>query len=324
MHVVTVTHRTTYQYAFPVTLDEHELMVRPMAAEDLLVLDARLHISGRASVRPARDAFGNVRETVAFGGDPVQAVTFVSHFTVHHTPRTLGEIEGAILANGGERLPPGVEAALKEASRQRRGDPAGDLRAWARSVAAGCPGQDPLDVMVALNSQIFENFRYRRRDEPGTQDPLKTLSLGTGTCRDFAFLLIEAARSLGLPARFVSGYLYNDAVDADGTDGLIGGGATHGWAQVHMAGAGWVDFDPTNDMIGGRNLIRAAVTLDPSDAVPISGSFRGPVNAAPGMVVDVTVGSRPSSPHAWRRHNGGALAAGRRHCAAAQAIGMAA
>jgi transglutaminase-like putative cysteine protease len=100
--------------------------------------------------------------------------------------------------------------------------------------------------------------------------------------------MMEAARSLGLAARFVSGYLYDENRVGAG-EGLVGGGATHAWVQIYLPGAGWVEYDPTNAMIGGRNLLRVAVTRDPSQAVPLAGSFKGPTDACVSMSVNVEV-----------------------------------
>jgi transglutaminase-like putative cysteine protease len=84
------------------------------------------------------------------------------------------------------------------------------------------------------------------------QNPLETLRTGMGTCRDFAVFMMEAARSLGYAARFVSGYLH---VRGSGHD-RVGGGSTHAWVQVYLPSAGWVEFDPTNAIVGNRDLIR--------------------------------------------------------------------
>jgi len=121
-----------------------------------------------------------------------------------------------------------------------------------------------------------------------------TLATRSGTCRDYALLLMEAARSLGLAARFVSGYLYDDKLIAGEADALVGGGETHAWVQIYLPGAGWVEFDPTNGLIGGKNLIRVAVARDPSQAIPLSGTFTGATNAFLGMAVDVEVRAEPS------------------------------
>jgi transglutaminase-like putative cysteine protease len=131
----------------------------------------------------------------------------------------------------------------------------------------------------------------------GIQDPLTTLRLRSGSCRDFAILMIEAVRSLGLAARFVSGYLH---VPERPTKLYKGGGSTHAWAQVYIPGAGWMEFDPTNGGIGNRDLIRVAVARDPIQAVPIWGTWRGFPSDSEGLTVDVKI-TRESNSQNRRR-----------------------
>jgi transglutaminase-like putative cysteine protease len=121
---------------------------------------------------------------------------------------------------------------------------------------------------------IKGGFAYVPRDAEGTQTPVETLDAGSGSCRDFALFMMEAARSLGLAARFVSGYLYDPATEG-GPGAATGAGATHAWVDVYLPGAGWVEIDPTNGLVGSRNLIRVAVVRDPAQAVPLSGSWTG-------------------------------------------------
>ena len=102
--------------------------------------------------------------------------------------------------------------------------------------------------------------------------------------------MIEALRSLGLAARFVSGYLYVPSRDGPKH---VGGGSTHAWCQVYLPGAGWVEFDPTNAIIGNRDLIRVAVARDPSQAVPLSGTYIGAAGNFRDMTVEVTVSAEP-------------------------------
>jgi transglutaminase-like putative cysteine protease len=150
-----------------------------------------------------------------------------------------------------------------------------------------------MGILLGMVESVRAEFDYNHRSEMGTQDPLVTLDSGTGTCRDFALFLMEAVRSLGFAARFVSGYLYDE--DRVGEASLVGGGATHAWAQIYLPGAGWVEFDPTNGLVGGRNLIRVAVARDPSQAIPLSGSFTGPGNAFMGLSVEVEITAAQTS-----------------------------
>jgi transglutaminase-like putative cysteine protease len=139
---------------------------------------------------------------------------------------------------------------------------------------------------MTLTCAISESFTYTRRTERGTQEPVTTLKIGCGSCRDFALLMTEAVRSLGFAARFVSGYLY--VPSRDGPE-YLGGGSTHAWCQVYLPGAGWIEFDPTNGIIGNRDLIRVAVARDPGQAVPLSGTFLGNLDDELDMSVEVNV-----------------------------------
>jgi transglutaminase-like putative cysteine protease len=172
-------------------------------------------------------------------------------------------------------------------------DPEHKIDAWARRIVAAQPEADTMAILMAMAQSIKAEFDYNPRDEMGTQDPLVTLEGGTGTCRDFALFLMEAARSLGFAARFVSGYLYDDDRLGDAEDGVVGGGATHAWVQIYLPGAGWVEFDPTNALVGGRNLIRVAVARDPKQAIPLAGTFTGAPTDYLGMTVAVTITAEP-------------------------------
>ncbi len=155
-------------------------------------------------------------------------------------------------------------------------------------MLAETPGGATLDVLMEMTSRIKRQFAYAAREAEGVQTPLETLSLGSGSCRDFAVFMMEAARSLGLAARFVSGYLYDESLIGAG-EGMVGGGTTHAWVQIFLPGAGWVEYDPTNALIGGRNLIRVAVARDASQAVPLAGTYVGKPDDFLGIQVEVTV-----------------------------------
>ena len=131
-----------------------------------------------------------------------------------------------------------------------------------------------------------EAISYQSREDEGTQSPLQTLDRGWGSCRDFAVLFVEAARSLGFGARIVSGYLYNPDQDRVGSEG---DGSTHAWAEVYVPGGGWITFDPTNRGVGGFNLIPVAVARDIRQAMPVTGSFVGMTGSFIGMNVEISV-----------------------------------
>src|SRR5213078_1037367 len=165
-------------------------------------------------------------------------------------------------------------------------DPNGEIDHWVRKFLHPGRPTPTGKLLMTLTHAIKEGFTYTRRAEHGTQEPIVTVRMGRGSCRDFALLMIEAVRSLGLAARFVSGYLY--VPSRDGPEN-IGGGSTHAWCQVYLPGAGWVEFDPTNGIIGTRDLIRVGVAREPQQAIPIAGTFIGTKGDYIGMDVEVKV-----------------------------------
>ena len=167
-------------------------------------------------------------------------------------------------------------------------DPWHKVDTWARWFVEDDRSRGTLDILTGMTRSIQYQFAYARREEMGTQTPAQTLESRSGNCRDFALFMMEAVRSLGLAARFVSGYLCNRSPAVGGSE-LVGGGETHAWVQVYLPGAGWIEFDPTNGLVGGNDLIRVAVTRDPSQAVPLSGTFSGAPSDFLGMSVAVDV-----------------------------------
>jgi transglutaminase-like putative cysteine protease len=168
-------------------------------------------------------------------------------------------------------------------------DPNREVDLWARRFLNTGGPTGTLAMLTDMTQAIKrDRFIYLARDAEGVQTPVQTLHLRSGSCRDFALLMIEAVRALGMAARFVSGYLYSPLTDNGGN---VGGGATHAWVQVYLPGSGWMEFDPTNGIVGNRNLIRVAVVRDPSQAVTISGSWKGAPSDFLGMSVDLSVRS---------------------------------
>jgi transglutaminase-like putative cysteine protease len=126
-----------------------------------------------------------------------------------------------------------------------------------------------LAMLQKLNRTIHDRLKYLPRNAEGVQTPAQTLELGSGTCRDYAWLMIETVRRLGFAARFSSGY-----VSSQGRD-VVGGGATHAWCEVFLPSIGWIEFDPTNALTESHDLIRIAATRTPEEASPVRGSIVG-------------------------------------------------
>lgn len=277
-----ILHRTVYRYREPVAFGLHRLMLRPRESRDLRLIDFSLTISPEAELTWAHDVHGNAVATARFG-------TMADTVTIESRARI--ELDAAawpVFAIAASAIvypfPYSAEdwTDLGALTARQYGDPGDRLLAWARGFVRG-PSTDTLALLKDLGAGVADAVRYQSREEEGTQSPTATLDRGWGSCRDFAVLFAEAARSLGFGARIVSGYLHAP------THGAYGAGATHAWAEVFVPGAGWITFDPTNRSVGGANLIPVAVVRDIRQAVPVAGSFVGASNALSGMTVDVTV-----------------------------------
>lgn len=304
MQTLEVHHSTVYRYARPVRFGDHRLMFRPRDSHDLRLLETGLVIAPKpAKVRWLHDVFGNSIAVASFDTE-AEELRFESHIRLNHYPLDGPQFEIEDYAAtypfsySAEEIPD-----LARNAQRHYPDPDHLVDDWAKRfvVTAGGP-PDTRAMLAAMTLAIKESFTYASRHAEGTQTPVETLTGGTGSCRDFALFMMEAARSLGFAARFVSGYLYDPAADAaarkdeakagggkkDATP-VVGAGATHAWVQIYLPGAGWVEFDPTNGIVGGKSLIRVAVARDPAQACPLSGAWYGDAADYLGMTVDVRV-----------------------------------
>jgi transglutaminase-like putative cysteine protease len=295
LSVLTVQHTTVYRYRRPVTFGPHRLMLRPRDGHDLRLLTTELEISPAGASRWVYDVLGNSVTIVSFA-QPASELRFASRLTIERfgsrPPR--GEVEPSaarypFVYSMQDRFD------LGRMLEQHYMDPGDRLGAWARGFVRGS-STDTLALLADLNAGIQAQFGYQSREEEGTQTPVETLQRGWGSCRDFAVVLAEAARSLGFGARMVSGYLRAAPLDADTASPQVPG-TTHAWAEIYVPGPGWLAFDPTNGTAGGDDLIRVAVARDIHQIVPISGSYHGSGDDYLGMEVTVSVepGHRPPS-----------------------------
>jgi len=291
MPLLTIHHKTEYRYARPVAFGEHRIMLRPRDGHDLRVLQSRLDIMPEPmQLRWIHDVFGNSVAIATFD-ERAGVLTFTSQVTVEHNPKE----EFALTPDDPAYFYPFLYDPdefpdLLQYINPQYADPDGELSAWACDFLDAEAPTPTFKILSGMTHRIREAFSYRKRHEHGTQHPLDTLQTGTGTCRDYALLMIEALRRLGIAARFVSGYLFT------GNDrGHRGGGSTHAWVQVYLPSAGWIEFDPTNGIIGTRDLIRVAVARDPRQAVPLHGVYLGPADAFVSMEVSINVSSLDST-----------------------------
>ena len=287
MPLLTIHHKTEYRYAHPVAFGEHRIMLRPRDGHDLRVLSGDLKIEPQPMrLRWIHDVFGNNVAIAAFD-ERADRLIVTSSATVEHNPAE----EFALTADDPAYFYPFLYDEeefpdLLHFITPQYSDPEGELSAWARNFLDAEAPTPTFKILSGMTHGIRNAFNYRKRHEQGTQHPLDTLQTGSGSCRDYALFMIEALRRLGIAARFVSGYLF---VPDDRAHGYSGGGSTHAWVQVYLPSAGWIEFDPTNGIVGTRDLIRVAVARDPSQAIPLHGTYLGSADAFVGMEVSINV-----------------------------------
>ncbi|MCP9820184.1 transglutaminase family protein [Synechococcus sp. Cruz-9H2] len=287
MKKIRITHETIYHYKQPVTFGEHMALMRPREGHDVHIERGLVEIEPKASVRWVRDLYANSVAKIAFA-KPSNKLRIFSEvdvvlydeklvrchvdpeaisFPFHYSPdEQLGLVP--------YRLPSFSQDGLA-------------LKNWMFDLHQ--PGQavDTLELLNKLNTRIYEAFQYTRREDPGVQLPSDTIALGSGSCRDYAVLMMEAARYWGLAAQFVTGYVQM----GEGQHG-----STHAWTEIYIPGVGWQGFDPTNNKLAGDEHISAGVAPHHAQASPLSGSWAGPIDAFKNMEVSVQVVALDQAP----------------------------
>lgn len=285
MKRLTISHRTVYRYARDVKFGPHRLVFRPRDSHDLRLVDTKLVIKPAATLHWQHDAFGNSVAIATFA-DAARELEFESTLEVEHFG-----LDGHLALERANAWWPWSyhaheEQDLKATSAPGSPDPEGRIAAWARSFLWPPTGGTPAREILKGMTDSIRAMKYTQRHGEGVQAPAETLAKREGTCRDFAMLMIEGCRALGIAAHFVSGYLYDEKLDVDEPEEL---GTTHAWVAVYVPGAGWLEIDPTNGLFAGDSLVRVAVARDPAQVAPLSGTFEGTREDYLGMDVVVRV-----------------------------------
>jgi transglutaminase-like putative cysteine protease len=292
MPSLTIRHVTTYRYRQPVAFGEHRMMLRSRDSHDQKVIGASLGISPEPmTLRFVQDAFGNHVTIARFSGRSKE-LCFKNIVSLEHSPLDAADLDlddtvGTFPVDYSADEIPDLAHCIK----RHQPDPGDEVGRWARQFLPSGGSIGSFELLTRITQGINHALRYRRREMKGIQQPVETLRLGHGCCRDFAMLMIEAARSLGLAARFASGYL---ALPLDDPEDAMSGsarGSTHAWAQIYLPGIGWLDFDPTSGSVGKIGLVTVAVVRDPRHALPLHGTFFGFSSDHLGMEVQVSVTS---------------------------------
>jgi transglutaminase-like putative cysteine protease len=280
MKRIRIVHKTEYHYNQPVSFGPHRVMMRPREGHDVHIVRGRLDVEPAATVRWLHDIYSNSIALLTFS-QPSRTLSVVGEVDVDLYDDK--PIECLIDPNARQfpfQYAPEEQVELISCRLPSYPYEGPKLQQWLGELYR--PGQvvGTFELLEKLNTHIFQSFKYAHRDDPGVQLPCDTLARGSGSCRDFAVLMMEAARHWGFAARFVTGYIQMN----EGQHG-----ATHAWTDIYIPGAGWHGFDPTNNKLAGNEHISVAVAREQEKASPLSGTWDGPANAFQDMNVSVQV-----------------------------------
>lgn len=273
-----ILHRTYYNFSARVRLEPHSLLLRPREGHELRIESSKLDITPTATLRWHRDVEDNSVAIATFASQTSQLMIQSEVIIQQYNQAPLDFLVAGYAADYPFAYTLEDSIVLSpylDFTEHAADDP---LTEWLANIWRAGERIQTYTLLERLGLHINQTLLYTIREEPGVQSATETLARGSGSCRDFAFLFIEAARRLGLAARFVSGYLHAAPSSANF-------GATHAWPEVYLPGAGWTGFDPTIGAIAGNDHIAVAVARSPELVPPIAGSFIGP----PGALLDVGV-----------------------------------
>ena len=276
-----ILHRTYYNFSAAVRLEPHTLLLRPREGHELRIESSSLEITPLASLRWHRDVEDNSVAIATFDKLTRQLVIESEVIIQQFNEAPLDFLVADYAVHYPFAYSPEDRPVLSPYMNPTEHTANDLLAGWVAKLWQ--PGEriQTYALLQRLSVHIHKTLTYQLREEPGVQTAAETLSRGTGSCRDFAYLLMEAARHLGLAARFVSGYLH-------APPSSVNYGATHAWAEVFLPGAGWKGFDPTIGDIVGTDHIAVAVARLPESVPPIAGAFVGPSGASLDVGVWVT------------------------------------
>ena len=287
-----IDHTTHYRFATPVGFTPHLLRFLPRTTPGLHLLKTSLTISPQASVKWNLDPMGSILGKATFPSESKELLIkssilieqhlsnpfdFLLEGSALHLPISYNERERSLLAPYFQVLDAGAAAILS-----------GWLTPFLEKNQDGLDRASTLGTVTAINSAIPTLFRYAPRHLHGVWSVTELFRNSEGTCRDFAHLMIEAARSLGIAARYVSGYLCSSP------DGRAGESHTHGWCELYLPGAGWRGFDPTNGILAGGHHIAVASSVAAGEIPPVEGSYCGDPDLC--VAHDVTITARELLP----------------------------
>lgn len=273
-----VLHRTTFHYPHPVTRSENTLHLEPRTFPHQKTISAIIRVLPATRLQRFSDLFQNITHRFELPGEHTR-LEIESRLKVCNLPLDLSEedvtatLDGYLNPEVRERIWPYLQET-------KRVDFRPDLWHLAVDLTGGLPAVH--DKAHALMRWIHDEFTY----EPGSTavhtHTIEAFEMRSGVCQDFAHVMLAMCRSIGVPARYASGYLYNGPSDT-----LVGAQASHAWCEVYLPGAGWIGYDPTNDNLADERYVKVAVGRDYDDVAPVEGTYHGSAHAQLEVVVEV-------------------------------------
>ncbi len=282
-----LTHLTRYDYSQPVAFAPHALYLRPRETPRQRLHDFKLDVTPAPRRIATRDAEDNALDWAWFPPDlTAPRLEFRSEFMVETLDTNPFDF---FLKPSALTFPFAYDAAeryaLAPCLTAPRGTDEPQLRAWlAHHLPA--PPPDTVAFLAALNTTVRQALAYTRRDEPGIQTPTETLALRSGSCRDYAVFFIALCRTLGLAARFVSGYLHEPPAPGISNPAPP---TMHAWAEVYLPGAGWRGLDPTRGIFCDDAFVAVAHASLAESVNPIQGGFYSPVPVSSHLSTHLTI-----------------------------------
>ncbi|MES2475777.1 MAG: transglutaminase family protein [Verrucomicrobiota bacterium] len=279
-------HETRYTYSQAVRFLPHRLVLRPREGHDLRLVSQNLTTKPASTLRWSRDLLDNSIAIADFTGEAAE-LHIRNEFTVSVPPLPKDGLPPVFIPHPSPIA--GIEQLAATPFLQYIYPPeVFQLRQWfAATGIAPSPGQTSA-IFDDIAILIHRSVRYTRREETGVQSPAETLRLGTGSCRDMAVLMLEISRSLGYPARFVSGYL-------ESSSSKVGQGSTHAWTEIYLPDHGWCGFDPSIGKRAGPGHIAVGVSHHPRGVMPVTGGFNGLSGVGKSLTVAITTRRLPAS-----------------------------
>jgi len=263
-------HLTRYEYSAAVSFAPHAMYLRPRETPRQRLHSFELTIAPAARRVATTDPLDNALDWAYFEGGAAAQLEIRSELMVETLDTNPFDffLRPTALAYP-FRYDDAERVALAPCLVRRADAPPAALEAWLAAHLTPRPAET-VPFLTALNHAVQRALAYTRRDEEGIQPPLTTLARGSGSCRDYAALLIELCRALGIAARFVSGYLYEPPVAGSLPP------AMHAWVEVYLPGAGWRGLDPTRGIFCDDAFVPVAHAAIPESVNPIQGTFFGP------------------------------------------------